>query len=121
MPNRLKNWAAAMPPCLERSPTEVPAFATAAQGVTSRTLGTGSDSAGGGASGDAGSASTLTSVEAVVDASVPIVAVERTCSASGGVSIAGAIFLVLELDRPFGGLIHISDAPMRSTLDHLGK
>lgn len=36
-------------------------------------------------------------------------------------SIAGAIFLVLELDRPFGGLIQISGAPMRTTLEHLGK
>jgi hypothetical protein len=36
-------------------------------------------------------------------------------------SIAGAIFLVLELDQPFGGLIQISEAPMRTTLEHLGK
>jgi hypothetical protein len=36
-------------------------------------------------------------------------------------SVTGAIFLVLELDRPFGGIIQISDASMRNTLDELGK
>ncbi len=34
-------------------------------------------------------------------------------------SIAGAIFLVLELDRPFQGLMQISDAPMRNAVAHL--
>ncbi len=37
------------------------------------------------------------------------------------ISIAGAIFLVLELDRPFEGLIQISAAPLRSAVAHLGK
>ena len=36
-------------------------------------------------------------------------------------SVSGAIFLILELDQPFDGLIHISSAPMRSTLEQLGK
>jgi len=36
-------------------------------------------------------------------------------------SVSGALFLVLELDRPFEGLIQISSAPMRSALAHLGK
>ena len=36
-------------------------------------------------------------------------------------SVSGAIFLILELDRPFGGLIQISSAPLRNTLDHIGK
>ena len=36
-------------------------------------------------------------------------------------SVAGAIYLVLELDRPFGGLIQISDAPMRNVAAHLGQ
>ena len=31
-------------------------------------------------------------------------------------SVAGAIFLILELDRPFEGLIRISDAPLRDAL-----
>jgi Protein of unknown function (DUF4239) len=36
-------------------------------------------------------------------------------------SVAGAIFLVLELDRPFQGLMQISSAPLRNALEHLGK
>lgn len=36
-------------------------------------------------------------------------------------SVSGAIFLILELDAPFGGLIQISDAPMRDVLAHLGR
>jgi hypothetical protein len=35
--------------------------------------------------------------------------------------VSGAIFLILELDQPFDGLIHISSAPMRNALAHLGK
>jgi hypothetical protein len=37
------------------------------------------------------------------------------------VSVSGAIFMILELDQPFDGLIHISSAPMRNALAHLGK
>lgn len=37
------------------------------------------------------------------------------------VSIAGAIFLILELDRPFEGLIQISSAPLLNAAAHLGK
>jgi hypothetical protein len=36
-------------------------------------------------------------------------------------SVAGALFLILELDRPFDGYIHISSAPMLTALEHLGK
>jgi len=36
-------------------------------------------------------------------------------------SVAGAIFLILELDRPFEGLIQISEAPLRDALAHLGQ
>jgi hypothetical protein len=36
-------------------------------------------------------------------------------------SVSGAIFLILELDQPFDGLIHISSTPMRNALAHLGK
>lgn len=36
-------------------------------------------------------------------------------------SVAGSIFLMLELNQPFGGMVRISDASMRSTLEHLGK
>jgi Protein of unknown function (DUF4239) len=36
-------------------------------------------------------------------------------------SVAGAIFLILELDRPFQGLLQISSTPLRDALMHLGK
>ena len=36
-------------------------------------------------------------------------------------SVAGAMFLILEMDEPFGGVIQISDAPLRETLGRLGK
>jgi hypothetical protein len=38
-----------------------------------------------------------------------------------GLSVSGAIFLILELYAPFGGWIEISSAPLRSTLGQLGK
>lgn len=37
------------------------------------------------------------------------------------VSVSGAICLVLELDRPFEGIVRVSDAPLRSVLAHLGE
>ncbi len=36
-------------------------------------------------------------------------------------SVSGAIFLILELDRPFDGHIQISSAPVRDALVHLGQ
>ncbi len=36
-------------------------------------------------------------------------------------AFASAIFLILELDRPFEGLIQISSTPMREALGHLGR
>jgi hypothetical protein len=36
-------------------------------------------------------------------------------------SIAGAIFLILELDEPFGGWMQISTAPLRNALSQLGQ
>ena len=35
-------------------------------------------------------------------------------------SVACAIFLILELDRPFDGLIQISNAPLMRAIEHLG-
>jgi len=35
--------------------------------------------------------------------------------------MAGAIFLILELDQPFGGLIGISSEPMLNALSQLAK
>ena len=36
-------------------------------------------------------------------------------------SVSGAIFLILELDQPFEGLIQISSAPLRDAFEHLGE
>ena len=36
-------------------------------------------------------------------------------------SVAGAVFLILELDQPFRGLIQISSAPLERALTHLGR
>jgi hypothetical protein len=36
-------------------------------------------------------------------------------------SLSGAIFLILELDRSFAGLLQISDAPLQEALAHLGE
>jgi hypothetical protein len=36
-------------------------------------------------------------------------------------AVSSAIFLILELDRPFGGLIQISSGPLRDALQLLGK
>ena len=37
------------------------------------------------------------------------------------VSVAAAVFLILELDGPFTGLIRIPSGPLRYTLEHLGQ
>jgi len=36
-------------------------------------------------------------------------------------SAAASLFLIQELDRPFGGLINISSVPFRDALANLGK
>ncbi len=36
-------------------------------------------------------------------------------------SASGALYLILELDRPYGGLISVSDAPLREALSYLGR
>ena len=46
-----------------------------------------------------------------------VVAVLFLCA----LSVAGSIFLILEMDQPFEGLMRISPAPMRYTLSHLGQ
>jgi Protein of unknown function (DUF4239) len=35
-------------------------------------------------------------------------------------SVSGAIFLIMELDRPFGGVIQISSAPLRNAIASIG-
>ena len=37
------------------------------------------------------------------------------------IAVSGAIFLILEMYKPFGGLISISSAPLRNVLVHMGK
>ena len=36
-------------------------------------------------------------------------------------SVSGAIFLILEMNSPFAGIVKISSAPMREALAHLGQ
>ncbi len=36
-------------------------------------------------------------------------------------SVSGAIFLILEMYSPYAGLIHVSGAPIRAALTHLGQ
>jgi hypothetical protein len=36
-------------------------------------------------------------------------------------SVASAIYLILEMDRPFQGMIRISDAPLRDVLSRIGQ
>lgn len=48
----------------------------------------------------------------------------RTAAAAHAVSalaVSTALFLVLELDRPFQGVIEISSAPLRNALALMGK
>jgi hypothetical protein len=40
---------------------------------------------------------------------------------AAALSVSGAIFLVLELDHPFGGMIRIPSAPMLAVVDRLAK
>ena len=46
-----------------------------------------------------------------------VIVVLLICALSAAVSL----YLILELDRPYGGLIRISDAPLRNALEYLGK
>jgi hypothetical protein len=58
--------------------------------------------------------------EAVIarrDGSATVIATLFVCA----LSISEAIYLILELDRPFDGLLQISSAPLRSALEHLGQ
>ena len=46
-----------------------------------------------------------------------VIAVFLVCA----ISVAGAIFLILEMEKPFKGMMKISGAPMVKTLERLGK
>ena len=50
-------------------------------------------------------------------ANATVIAVLAVCS----LSVAGAIFLILELDRSFEGLLQVSGAPLRAALAQLGR
>jgi len=36
-------------------------------------------------------------------------------------SVSGSIFLILEMDRPFAGLIQVPSTPLHNALAHLGQ
>ena len=36
-------------------------------------------------------------------------------------SVASSIFIILEMDQPFGGLIHLSNEPILQVLEQLGQ
>jgi len=40
---------------------------------------------------------------------------------AAALAVAGAMFLILELDTPYDGVITLSDAPLRLALEHLGR
>jgi hypothetical protein len=48
---------------------------------------------------------------------VTVVATLLVCA----LSVAGAVFLILELDRPFEGFIKISSEPLERALELLGR
>ncbi len=37
------------------------------------------------------------------------------------ISVAGALFLILEMNRPFDGIIHLSELPLQNAAQYLGK
>ena len=39
----------------------------------------------------------------------------------GALTVAGAIFLILEMNRPYSGLMEISSAPIRDALPEIGR
>ncbi len=41
--------------------------------------------------------------------------------AISALAVSSAVFLILELDRPFSGMIQISSAPIRAALEKLGR
>jgi hypothetical protein len=36
-------------------------------------------------------------------------------------SVSGAVFLVLEMDKPFDGVVRVSSAPLRAALSRVGE
>ena len=52
---------------------------------------------------------------------VPANATSTLALVAGAFSVACAMFLILELDHPFAGVLRIPSDPMINTLNHLGK
>jgi len=52
---------------------------------------------------------------------VPANATRSVALIAGAFSVACAMFLILEMDHPFAGLLRIPSDPMVNTLDHLAK
>jgi hypothetical protein len=50
-------------------------------------------------------------------ANATVIGVMLICS----LSVAGAVFLVVDMAHPYLGFIHVSDGPLREALAHLGK
>lgn len=48
-------------------------------------------------------------------------AMTTVAAAAAACSVAAAIFLILELDQPFGGLLRISSEPMLAVLRHIAR
>jgi hypothetical protein len=48
-------------------------------------------------------------------------AIVITVLAFSALSVSGALFLILEMDRPFEGMLQISQAPLQDALAHLGQ
>jgi hypothetical protein len=48
-------------------------------------------------------------------------AITRAALLVSALAVSGAIFLILEMDRPFSGFIRISDAPIEEALSHMGR
>jgi hypothetical protein len=39
----------------------------------------------------------------------------------GALAVSGAIFLIIEMNHPYGGWIQISSAPLRTVLAQMGR
>ena len=38
-----------------------------------------------------------------------------------GLLVAGAVYLILEMDSPFQGVLRLSEEPMRAVIEQLGR
>jgi hypothetical protein len=63
----------------------------------------------------------LTVVFASFGLNAPRNVLSYTVIAMGGLAIASAIFVILDMDTPFGGLFSVSSQPMRDALAQLSR